>query len=274
MARLSVTQLRSGEGWILTTLSRHGPEAVAAELPDLLVGPLLAGSESKPPAEGRPLGENLWAFEGDQAKRVLETLPRWAGKGAIVAAVRELPDDDARRRFIPDALRPWDAERLGATFYAQVGSRYHVRGAWFARERDRMRFVEIAFRRLAQAAGVRLPNGDVTIVFELPTDSTFEAVFQVSGSGDALRLSRRFPARGLERTWRIVKGEWEAEERRGLRPGAAGVGRSLGQKLASASIVVLSVPVFLLVGAVALFTRLFGGTTASSSAQPRVTRSK
>src|SRR5436190_522270 len=175
MAKLSISQIRSGEGWILTRLSNVGCEVIPDRMDDLLVGPLLIASEAfetwTPPG-GTQQGAHLHAFTGDAAKAMLRDSSRWGSERAIFACLPRLPDDDAKRKWMPDALRPWDPERLKATFYGQVGKRYASRGFWFAKERDRARLVEASVEKILREAGLTLPVGDATIVLEMPTDST------------------------------------------------------------------------------------------------------
>lgn len=271
MPAFRVNQIRSGEGWILTDPQNVGVEAMASELADLLVGPLVIASEdfeTWTPPGGEQLEAHVFAFLGDAAKAMLRDWKRWGGRRAIVACFPSLPDADARRRFMPDALRPWDPDRMKATFYAQLGKDWAQQGTWFAKERDRARFVETAVKRVLDAASVRLPNGDVTIVFEMPTDSTFEAKFDVSGSGDSLRIKRDFPSRMLSREWFVNKGEWEAVERKS----SARASKSLKQRalsaLATTGIVVMSIPVFCIVAVAAVIAKLTGAsTTVSTSAK-------
>ena len=260
MPNFHVSQVRSGEGWILTQSSHAGPEVIADEMPDLMAGPLLVASDelgTSPPQGGDAVAPMIHALRGEAARRFLRDHRRWSGKGAIFASVPEVPDADARRRWIPDALRPWDAERLRATFYGQSGRRFHHEGVWFATEHDRRRYVEVAVSRLLKSAGLRLPNGDVALVLELPTDSTFTADFTCSGTGDAFRITRRFPERGFVRTWSIRRGDWVAEERKLPTPGKGEGVRGRGvQWLATAGIIALSIPTFAMVALVALVAKL------------------
>lgn len=273
MSQVSVHQLRSGEGWLLTDASHADPSLIPEALSDLLIGPLLVASEefeSWTPPGGEQLEAHLHAFSGEDAVRMLREWRRWATPGALFACVPRPPDADARRRHAPDALRPWDAERLGATFYGQLGKRFAAHGLWFALERDRARYLEAAFRRLVEEAGHRMPNGDVGVVFDLPADQAVEAEFRVRGRGESFRVSRRFPELGVRRTWRVRDGEWEGEETRTSGRRRASLGRRLVQGLASGLILVLSLPVFLLVALIALVTKLAGSGTAPAQRQARV----
>lgn len=271
MPRFHVNQVRSGEGWILTRADLAGPEDLAGDLADLLPGVLLVASEdfeTWTPPGGEQLEAHLFAFRGDQAKAILRDWKRWGSRRAIFACLPAMPDADARRRWMPDALRPWDPERLKATAYGQLGREWAQQGLWFATERSRARFVELAVSRLLSRDGVRLPNGDVTLVLEMPTDSTFEADFKVSGTGESLSLKRDFPSRMMSREWTIRKGEWEAVEKRVSRASQQGLKARLMQAVATTGIIVLSVPVFLMVLVVALVAKVTGSsTTVSTSAK-------
>ena len=269
MPTYRVNQVRSGEGWILTDPANLGPEALAGDLSDLLQGPLLIASEEfetwSPPG-GEQIEAHLWAFLGEPAKAMLRDWKRWGGKRAIFACLPSLPDADATRRWLPDALRPWDAERLKATAYGQVGKDWAQQGIWFATEQNRGRFLEAAVSKLLASHGVRLPNGDVSIVLEMPTDSTFEASFKVSGSGDSFSLKRDFPSQLTSREWRVRKGEWEAIEQRTSRAAKASFRVRFLQGLATVGILVLSIPVFLLAIAVAIVAKFAGSSTTPSTA--------
>lgn len=273
MPKLTVSQIRSGEGWILTRFSNVGPEILADSMSDLLVGPLLVASEAfeawTPPG-GEQIEATLYAFIGDAAKAMLRDPSRWAGERAIFACVPRLPDEDARRRWISDALRPWDPVRLGATVYGQSGSGHAIEGLWFATERDRARLVEFAVTRVLAECGLRLPNGDVTLVLEMPTDSTFDATYRYSGIGDTFALKRDFPTRMLAREWFVRRGEWEAVEKRTMRADGTSLRERAIRFSATAGIFLLSLPVFALVALVALMTKFTGAsTTVSDSAPPR-----
>ena len=276
MSKLSVAQIRSGEGWILTRFSNLGAEVLADGMSDLLVGPLLVSSEAfetwTPPG-GEQLEANLFAFSGDAARAMLRDTSRWGADRGYFACLRKLPDDDARRRWIPDALRPWDPERLGATAYGQVGRRHPIQGIWFARERDRARYVETAVSKVLAAAGLRLPNGDVTLVLEMPTDSTFEGVYKCTGSGESFSMKREFPSRMLTRRWFVRRGEWEAEEKKSARRSETSFRERVIRATATTGIFLMSLPVFALVALVALVTKLTGSSTSvSKSAPPRALR--
>src|SRR6185295_7420934 len=144
---------------------------------------------------------------GDAIEAMLRDCKRWGSRRAIFALLPVLPDEDARRRWISHATRPWDPERLKATVYGQLGADWAVRGLWFAKELDRARYVEASVAKLLRENGVpRLPNGDVTIVLEMPMDSSFDAVFSVSGSGESLALEREFPSRMMSRRSFIRRG--------------------------------------------------------------------
>jgi hypothetical protein len=271
MPNLRVQQLRSGEGSILTHFDSLGPECLADELSDLLEGFLVISSEafeSWTPPGGEQLEALVYAFTGDAARAMLRDHRRWDRERALFAVVPVLPDEDAKRRCMPHALRPWDAERLNAVVYGQYGSRYAHRGLWFANDEDRRRLDEVAITRLLEKAGLTLPNGDITLVLELPTDATFDATYRASGKGEGFRLRRDFPLRALRKSWWIVRGEWRGEEASlGRRSGQA-FSERLARSIASGAILLLSLPVFLLVGAVALFSRLTGsGTPTSESAR-------
>jgi len=271
MATFRVHQIRSGEGWILSDPSNLGPEALSDDLSDLVVGPLLVASadfDTWTPPGGEKLGERLYAFRGEAAKTMLRDWKRWSSRRAIFACLPTLPDEDARRRWIADALRPWDAERLKATAYGQLGREWAQRGTWFASERDRSRFIEVAVTRVLSERGNRLPNGDVTIVLEMPADSTFDAQFKVSGNGESLNLRRDFPSQQMSREWSIRKGEWEAVESRSSAGASTSWRVRLTQHLATVAILLMSIPVFLLVVIVALIAKFTGSsTTVSTSAK-------
>ena len=68
MSKLAVSQIRSGEGWILTQLSNVGTEVIPSAMPDILDGSLLVASEAfetwTPPG-GEQLEAHLYAFSGD-----------------------------------------------------------------------------------------------------------------------------------------------------------------------------------------------------------------
>jgi hypothetical protein len=273
VSKLAISQLRSGEGWILTDISSLGPEALATDLADLLNGPVLIASddfESHPPAGGQLIDAGLYAFPPEAAKALLREPQRWTKQRAIFAVVPSLPDADARRRWISDALRPWDPDRLRASVYGQLGKRFANRGLWFKDERDRARYVAAAVTKVLGERGVRLPNGDVTLVLETPTDSTFEAEFTVQGSGDALSLKRDFATRGVTRQWFVRRGEWEATERRRSTSGPRSFRQSAAQVVASGLIFLLAIPTFLFVAMVAIITKLTGSTTTVSATSKRV----
>ena len=276
MAKLVVSQIRSGEGWILTRLSNVGPEVIADRMDDLLVGPLLVASEAfetwTPPG-GEQIEAHLFAFTGDAAKAILRDTSRWGGERAIFACLPTLPDADAKRKYLPDVLRPWDPDRLKATFYGQMGKRYASRGLWFAKERDRARFVEASIEKIVSAAGLKLPVGDATIVLDMPTDSTFEGEYAHSGRAESFQMSRKFSSQMISRRWTIERGDWRGEQTRLTRASSISW-RERGVRIAStAGIVILSIPVFALVTLVAILTKISGtGTTVSKSTPPRAIR--
>lgn len=276
MPKLSVSQIRSGEGWILTRFSNIGPEILSDRMSDLLVGPLLIASEAfetwTPPG-GDQIEASLYAFMGEHAKAMLRDSSRWAGERAIFACLPRLPDQDARRRWIADALRPWDPVRLGATFYGQFGNGHAIKGLWFATERDRARYVEEGVTKVLTDSGLRLPNGDVTLVLEMPTDSTFDAEYRYSGTGESFSIKRDFPTRMLAREWFVRRGDWEAVEKRTTRATGTTLRERAIRFTATAGIFLLSLPVFALVALVAVVTRFTGAsTTVSNSAPPRASR--
>jgi hypothetical protein len=273
MSKLRVSQVRSGEGSILTRFSNIGPEVLPDVLPEACDGVLLVASdafETSTPAGGEQVEAHLYAFRGEPARAMLRDPGRWASRVANFALLPAFPDEDARRRCIPQALRPWDPERMKATVYGQLGTAYAHRGLWFARDVDRRRFVEAAVSPFLAAAGHRLPNGDVTIVLEMPTDSTFEATYSAKGTGPAFTVRRRFDAAGLVREWRIDRGEWRATERRTATRAGTGWRARLVDWAASAGIFLLSLPTFLLALAVVLIARGTGTTTTlGRDARPR-----
>lgn len=276
MANLSISQIRSGEGWILTRLSNVGSEVLAGEMADLLTGPLLIASEAfeawTPPG-GEQLEAHLYAFQGEAAKAMLRDASRWGKDRAIFACLPALPDEDAKRRWISDALRPWDPERLKATFYGQFGKRYASRGLWFAKERDRARYVEASVAKVLAEAGLKLPTGDATIVLEMPTDSTFEGEYACSGQGASFSISRQFPSQMVARKWTIERGEWRGEQTRLSRAASLPWRERAVRWISTAGIFLLSIPVFLLVAFVAVIAKLTGSnTTVSKSAPPRALR--
>jgi hypothetical protein len=276
MPKLSVSQVRSGEGWILTRLSNVGPEILAGPMADLLTGPLLIASEAfetwTPPG-GEQLEAHLVAFRGDAAKAMLRDASRWGADRAIIACLPRLPDADARRKWLPDVLRPWDPDRLKATFYGQVGKGHAIRGLWVASDRDRARYVEASIEKILGEAGLKLPAGDATIVLEMPTDSTFEGEYAHSGRGASFSLSRAFPSQMVSRRWTIERGEWRGEQTRIRRASELGLRVRAIRFVATAGIFILSIPVFALVALVALITRFSGTTTSvSKSTPPRALR--
>jgi hypothetical protein len=273
MAKHRVTQMRSGEGWTLTDVSNLDASILASEMSDLAQGVLLVATEefeAQSPSGGEQVEAHLYAFRGDAIKTMLRDCKRWGSRRAIFALLPVLPDEDARRRWISHSTRPWDPERLKATAYGQLGADWAVRGLWFAKEHDRARFVEASIAKLLREHGVaRLPNGDVTIVLELPMDSSFEALFAVTGSGESLVLERDFPSRMMSRRSFIRRGGWEGEERKSGKRSDVSLKYRLTQGLVSAAIVVVSLPMFAMVALVALITKLTGGSTDVSSTQPR-----
>jgi len=273
MAKHRVTQMRSGEGWTLTDTSNLDASILASEMSDLAQGVLLVASEdlgAQSPAGGDQLEAHLFAFRGEAIKSMLRDCKRWGSRRAIFALLPAMPDADARRRWISHATRPWDPERLKATVYGQVGGDWAVRGLWFAKEHDRARFVEASIAKVLRENGVaRLPNGDVTIVLELPTDSSFDALFSVSGSGDTLVLEREFPSRMMTRRTFIRRGGWEGEETKSGKRSDVSLKYRLTQGLVSAAIVIVSLPMFLAVMIVMLVTKLTGSSTTVSATQPR-----
>ena len=275
MPTYRVNQVRSGEGWILTEPSNLGPEALASEMADLLSGPLLVASEefeTWTPPGGEQVEALIYAFIGEPAKAMLRDCKRWGRRRAIFACLPTLPDEDAKRRWMPDALRPWDPERLKATAYGQLGKDWAQQGTWFASERDRARFVELSVSRLLAQHDRRMPNGDVTLVLEMPTDSTFQAEFKVAGSGEGFTIRREFPSLQMSREWSIRKGEWEALERRTSRAAKGSLRARFTQGLATAGILLLSIPVFLMAIVVAIVARIAGSTTSVSTSAKSVPR--
>lgn len=275
MTTFRVHQIRSGEGWILTEPSNLSAEALADELADLVTGVMLVSSVdfvSGAPSGGEKVAPGLFAFRGDAAKAMLRDWKRWGGRRAIFAIVPAVPDEDARRKWIADALRPWDAERLKASVYGQLGSEWAQRGLWFAGERERGLFLNAAVRKLLADRGARMPNGDVSIVLELPTDSTFDARFDVSGSGKDVVLRRDFPSRLMSREWSIRSGDWEALERTSASKSGKSFRERAVQALATVGILVVSIPTFLMVLAVALIAKLTGSATTVSTSTKATTR--
>ena len=271
MSKLSVSQIRSGEGWILTRLSNVGTEVIPATMPDVLSGPLLVASEAfetwAPPG-GEQLEAHLFAFVGDAAKAMLRDSSRWGGERAFFACVPSLPDADAKRRWMPDVLRPWDPTRLKATLYGQQGKGLASRGLWFAKERDRARYVEASIEKVLGEAGLKLPVGDATIVLEMPTDSTFEGDYTCSGKAESFAMSRVFPSQMISRRWTIEHGEWRGEQVRLNRAASMSLRERAVRITSTAGIIILSVPVFLLVSLIALLTKLTGTAVAPSKSRP------
>ena len=275
MATFRVHQIRSGEGWILTEPSNASAEVLASDLADLVKGVMLVSSVdfvNAPPPGAEKIAPGLFAFRGDAAKAMLRDWQRWGSRRAIFALVPAVPDEDARRKWIADALRPWDAERLKATVYGQLGSEWAQRGLWFAGERERGLFVDAAVRKLLADRGARMPNGDVTIVLELPTDSTFDARFDVSGSGKDVVLRREFPSRLMSREWSIRSNDWEALERKSASKSGKTFRERAVQALATAGIIVVSIPTFVMVLAVAVIAKLTGSATTVSTSTKATSR--
>lgn len=274
MAKLTVRQLRSGEGSILTRVSHVGPENLPDAMPDLFDGTVLLASADSfakaPPAGAETVSPGLFAFRGDAARQLVRAHATWAAEGGIFGIFREMPDEDSRRRSISNPERPWDPERMKALCYAQLGpaSRYAHTGTWFLAESDRRCFVETGVSKLLAEAGLKLPNGDVTLVLEMPTDSTFEAEFDVRGSGPGFSLRREFRTRGLVREWTIDRGEWRCVETRTPQAATRNWRERVISAVATTGIFILSIPTFLVVG-VALLIAKFGGGSSTVSATVR-----
>lgn len=267
MAKYRVWQLRSGEGAILTRWSHLGLGELPQALPELFDGRiLLVAGEDLPasgPEGGEDLGEGLWALRGEAARAFVADSDPLSRRALIWALVDELPEADARTRCIPEALRPWDHERLGAVAYAQCGKRYEHRGLWFQDPEDRRRWHEQAVRRILEPAGLSLPSGDVSLVLEMPGDATFEAELVAKGSGDSFRLRRDFGNQGFEREWWVERGEWKGEQTRRPRRGSAPLRQRAVQAIASTGIFLISLPVSLFVFLVLLTTKLTDVSTTS-----------
>ena len=268
MAKYRVWQLRSGEGAILTRWSHLGLGELPKALPELFEGRVLlvAGEDLPPggPAGAESLGEGLWAVKGAEARAFLAESESLSRRGLIWALVDEIPEEDVRTRCIPEALRPWDHERLGAVVYAQSGKRYAHQGVWFQDPEERRRWLEQALRRILEPAGLELPTGDVTLVLEMPSDATFEAELIAKGRGDGFRLQRDFGNQGFEREWWIERGEWKGEERRRPNRKDAPLRQRFVQGLATTGIFLLSLPVSLFVFLVLLTTKMTAVSSTSS----------
>ncbi len=276
MAQLHIRQIRSGEGWFLTQAGSLGPEVIASEMPDRLDGGVLLVAseafETWTPRGGHQIEAHLYSFSGDAAVEMLRDWRRWGMRRAILAVVPAMPDDDARRRNMPDSLRPWDPDRLKATVYGQLGKDWAQSGLWFAAERDRVRYIEAAVVKALADHGARLPNGDVTIVLDLPPDATFDAEFTLAGSGAAATIRRAMPEKGTEREWTVASNEWTATERRTRRRSGREMKVRFAQGLATLGIILVSIPTFIMVAIVALIAKLTGNTTTVSSSSKATIR--
>ncbi|MEM7248549.1 MAG: hypothetical protein AAF533_24680 [Acidobacteriota bacterium] len=260
MPKFSLSQARSGEGAFLATFSHLPLSEVTTTHADLFKGNHLLiggeGLEAEVPESAKELGTGLYLVSPEHGAALARRRLADENRATLLALVDGEPDPDVLRRAIPETLRPWDHERLNAQLYAQQGRRYVHRGLFFHDDRERERFLAAGFSKVLEEADLDLPPGDLSLVFDLQPEGTFEAVFRHRGRGDDFKLTRDFPEQGLTREWWIDRYEWKGEERRRPKGRGASLAARLVQGVATTAIFVVSLPVAALVGLSLLTSKL------------------